>query len=109
MSSDFDDGIITLGDGNVSVNGIKVRGSRQWVRDPRLHDPTPAMIEAQFRRALANCVIVAGEAGTRWCYKCGYTKLLDEFAVDGRYEGGHEWRCKACEAKRKQLRRAAGR
>jgi len=63
----FDDGVITLGHGFISVDGEMVSGSRQYVRDPRLHHPTDRMIEAAFRRSLTEVQYKPLPSGTKWC------------------------------------------
>lgn len=69
----FDDGIITIDDGFISVDGEMVSGSRQWVRDPRLHHPTGRMVEAAFRRSIAASPFRLLPEGTKWCC-CPYHK-----------------------------------
>lgn len=98
----FDDGIITLGDGEISVNGEKVSGSRTCVRDPRLHHPTQQMIDDMIRRADSPRFVVQLKPDERQCAKCGEIKGLNEFPADKRYAEGHEWRCHDCEAERKR-------
>lgn len=63
----FDDGVITLGQGAISVDGEMVSGSRTYRRDPRLHHPTTRMVEAQFRRAISEAVYAPLPSGMKWC------------------------------------------
>ena len=123
----FDDGIITLGDGFIAVDGEMVSGSRQWGRDPRLHHATPHMVERLFRREVGTSPINLLPAGTKWCscYRhrdavvaAHYAGTLDKtldfdlaeegympveyFSVDNRaFDKRQAW-CRVCDAARKR-------
>lgn len=103
----FDDGIITLGDGAISVDGEMVSGSRQWVRDPRLHHPTDRMVEELFRRAVTISPCNPLPAGQKWCSECGYVKDKSDFPPDVRSFDGCAAKCHACDAARKRRDYAA--
>lgn len=79
----FDDGVITLGHGFISVEGEMVSGSRQYLRDPRLHHPTERMIEAAFRRAVHAVQYKPLPVGTKWCCAAHHLQAV----LDARHAG----------------------
>jgi len=94
--NDFDDSIVVLCDGAISVDGVMVSASRSFRRDPRLAQPTDAMLEALYRRDVFTVRIHAPEPGKRWCSECDYWKFEDQFASDPRTHSGKSYICRDC-------------
>ena len=102
-SSGYDDTCITLGGSSVlaidqSPSGVAlVRGSRQFVRDPRLH-PLGLTDDAVERRYHLACRPRPDE---KWCPPAE-TYAKTEFSPNKRSADGLYYQCKDCEAKRKR-------
>ena len=109
--NDFDDSIVVLCDGAISVDGVMVSASRSFRRDPRLAQPTDAMIHATYLRDLLLAGIRQPEEGMFWCPKCQVWKWKDQFADDGRTHSGKSYVCRRCksDADKRRYRARVGR
>lgn len=92
----FDDEEVVTADGTVDVDGVKVAGSRSFVRDPRLTSPEFA------RRGSSRPEKVRIPATDKWCFVCGHIRPKHYFSPDKRTFDGLDARCKECENERKR-------
>lgn len=101
MEVEFDDARVTLGDGTVTVDGVKVAGSRSFVRDPRLSHLAQALADLPpLWKAPRQMAQVA--PGMKWCSECAEIRPKSYFSPDKRNYDGLDHRCKGCEAERKR-------
>lgn len=101
MEHYYDDSLVTLGDGSVSVDTIhgveKVAGSRSAVRDPRLSALVKGRPGASRPETTHNRLM----RGMKWCSEHdgdGWMPL-SEFSPDPRYRDGKHPICKECRAR----------
>ena len=94
--NDFDDTIVVLCDGAISVEGVMVSASRSFRRDPRLAQPTDAMIHALYLRDVFTARWRAPEPGKLWCSECDCWKYEDQYASDPRTHSGKSYICRDC-------------
>jgi hypothetical protein len=97
----YDDGLVTLGDGTVQVDGVKVAGSVTIRRDPRLSHLAQALMDLPpLWKAPRQMAQVA--PGHKWCAICGDIRPKSYFSPDKRNWDGLDHRCKECENERKR-------
>src|SRR4051812_11284322 len=67
----YDTGIVTIGDGSISVDGVMVRGSRSFVRDPRLGRLVDERYRPQGRAGASRPERTHIPNHEKWCCSCG--------------------------------------
>lgn len=101
MDEYFDDARVTLGDGKIVVDGVKVAGSRSFVRDPRLSPLAQALMDLppiwKAPRQMAQV-----DKDSKWCFECGDVRPKSYFTAKKDNRDGLDDRCKACEAARQR-------
>lgn len=109
METQYDDAMVTLRDGTVSIDGVKVAGSITFRRDPRLSHLAQALMDMPpIWRAPRQMVQV--DKDSKWCMECGDTRPKSYFTAKRDTFDGLDPRCKACDAarKRKEYAEAVG-
>lgn len=105
METYYDDARVTLGDGSIQVDGVKVAGSRSFVRDPRLSPLARALADLPpVWKAPRQMAQVA--PGMKWCSECSEIRPKSYFSPDKRTYDGLDHRCKGCENIRRRMRYA---
>ena len=114
--NDFDDSIVVLCDGAISVDGVMVSASRSFRRDPRLAQPTAAMLQREYWRAIMTPRVLRLPDGYKYCSSglrhdepfADAVVPLTEFANDPRTADGKSYICRHCkkalDARRYQAR-----
>lgn len=97
----FDTERVTLGDGSVVVDGMKVAGSRSFVRDPRL-SPLAAALADLPPLWTPERQMMQIPHDSKWCSVCGDVRPKSYFSPDKRNYDGLDHRCKGCENERKR-------
>lgn len=101
METYYDDALVTLKDGDITVDGVKVAGSVTFRRDPRLSHLAQALMDMppmwKAPRQMAQV-----DSQSKWCYCCGDVRPKSYFAPDKRNADGLDSRCKGCEAERQR-------
>lgn len=101
METFYDDARVTLGDGEVVVDGVKVAGSRSFARDPRLSPLARALMDLPpLWKAPRQMLQLA--PGTKWCASCGDVRPTAYFSPKKDTYDGFDHRCKECENERKR-------
>lgn len=103
----YDDERVTLGDGTVDVeqgvHGVqKVSGSRDFVRDPRLHKLAASALDQLPPLWKAPTLMAQLAPGTKWCFACGDVRPKHYFSPKKDAYDGLDPRCKECENERKR-------
>lgn len=104
MQEYFDDSLVTLGDGLLTVEGVKVAGSRTFRRDPRLGSLAQALMDLPPRRKASHQGVTM--PGMKWCSEADHWEARDEFSADPRYIDGKKPVCKLCCARNERRRYA---
>lgn len=115
--TDFDDSRVTLCDGAISVEGVMVSASRSFVRDPRIAQPTDAMIARLFWRDVLTARIRLIPDGYKYCssglrHAAPFEDAVlpvTEFGVDTRNADGRNRMCKHCRNYLDRMRYSSGR
>ena len=101
MEIQYDDARVTLGDGKITVEGMKVAGSRSFCRDPRLSHLAQALADLppiwKAPRQMAQVALNA-----KWCSSCGDVRPKSYFSPKQDTYDGLDHRCKECENERKR-------
>ena len=101
MEIEYDDARVTLGDGKITVDGIKVAGSRTFVRDPRLSHLAQALADLppiwKAPRQMAQV-----DKDSKWCYVCSDVRPKHYFSPHKDTYDKLDPRCKECENERKR-------
>lgn len=63
----YDDSVVVLRDGSVTVDGVKYASSDTFQRDPRLRDPTAAMLAQAYWRDVTAPRIAPTPLGWKYC------------------------------------------
>lgn len=103
MDIQYDDALVTLKDGTVQVDGVKVAGSVTFRRDPRLSHLAQALMDMppiwKAPRQMAQV-----DSQSKWCSICGNIRPKHYFSPDKRTFDGLDHRCKECEQARRRMR-----
>lgn len=97
MEQFYDDSLVTLRDGTVQVDGVKVAGSITFRRDPRLSHLAQALADLppiwKAPRQMAQV-----DRDSKWCSTCGDVRPRSYFSPDKRTFDGLHHSCKGCRA-----------
>lgn len=98
----FDDSFVCTSYGNIEVDGVHVKGSKGFMRDPRLANPTEEMVQAEIRLALAPQLVLPNRPGEKYCSECAEWHPLNKFHKNGSRSDGYCYNCAECERERKR-------
>lgn len=98
----FDDAWVTTGDGNVNVDGIMVRGSVRFQRDPRLHRLADERYKPTRNRGASRAEAIHNYRDEKWCMVCGDVRPMSYFSPHPDTWDKLDPRCKQCENERKR-------
>ena len=105
MEQYYDDSLVVLKDGDITVDGIKVAGSVTFRRDPRLSHLAQALMDMPpMWRAPRQMAQVA--PGHKWCYQCSNIRPVHYFSPHKETFDKLDPRCKECENARRRMRYA---
>lgn len=115
--NDFDDTRVTLCDGAIAVDGVMVSASRSFQRDPRIAQPTDAMIARLFWRDVFTARLRIIPEGYKYCSSglrhaepfADAVLPVSEFGVDQRQPDGRNRMCKHCRNYLDRMRYSGGR
>lgn len=102
-SMGFDDSLVVLGDGKISVDGVMVSGSRSFVRDPRLHSLADERFKPTRNRGASRAEVTHIPHDEKWCYSCGEVRPKHYFSPHPDTFDKLDPRCKGCENARKRV------
>ncbi len=100
----FDDEVITLRDGMVTVDGVQVRGSQTCIRDPRKVNPTLEML--QRVQSIFTPKIYPVPKGKKYCSECAEWLDVKMFNMNRTRRDGYSYICRNCENLLKRKRYA---